>query len=84
MVRELTEAEKKSIKEAFRQYRGDRISKEQKKIMRAYGIERVQRRNGHIYFSLNERKVYTSLTPGDRRTGKNLAKNLISLVEGTI
>lgn len=80
----LTKEQKEEIKNAFNvNWRRD-FNGVQRDIIRRYGLDYGKTKGGHleVYSLKNEgRKIFTSSTPSDQRTGKNFSSTLIKFIQ---
>ena len=83
---ELTANDKQIIKNAFRAGWKNSPDKRQRKVLKKYGLGYVVLKgagHGKIYDQENEKDyIRTSLSPSGPRTSKNIATDIINLLEG--
>jgi len=79
----LSKQRRREIKDAFRDYRGVRkLSNQQKGVLRKYNITiELNRGQGYLAFS-NGRKTKIASEKGGGRVGRNIASQLIRILEG--
>ena len=76
----LDDAQRREIKNVFVPYNGKRRTSTQRKILKRYGVEYTEDR-GNAHFVYKGRKVGVPVTKVHGRASKNVASNLIKLLE---
>lgn len=78
----LTRDQEREIKESFRDYNGN-LSSRQRGMLGKYGFNIEERKGGHKGFRYRNSgfSVITSSSPSDWRTGRNLASDIIKVIE---
>jgi hypothetical protein len=77
---ELLDRDAERIKTSCRTWRGDKIPKSLKKIIKEYGFNVSINGNNHYEFELGGRKIYYSGSSSDWRAGRNFGKKLVDFI----
>ena len=77
----LDKEQRRELQVTFRDIHANRLSSDQARLLKDHNIDFGYHKNGRFYFGYNGQKIYHAIKTHDWRSGRNLARDLIRLVE---